>query len=681
MKHTTPFLEPTQVGHTHIHKGRSLSQSLSCSASSQSAAGNLCHKHAYINLVVGFILLLCALALAVPMHAYASAYVIVSNENARVYPSKSTSGSGVHVSAGTKLSIRESSYSTWYTVTGGASGLPSPGYIHKTDVETSLKGSSTIKHGTVSSSVKMYAYPSTSAPVVKTLSSGDTLQWAMYNVDWAWASVNGTTVFFKTDGIAAYTASSSSISRGAVIDGTISIKRAPTSSASTLESYPDGSTFQFIDFNSGFYCARFSNGTLGYIDKGKIRLYNPQTSSTFSKQAGSEGAYAYSSPSISSTKLASYPPGKVLSFADFDGTWYMARVNVSGTSKLAFFKASEFGEVATQASGEMWLIAARENAPIHTSQGSSSSSLRVRKGTMIKGSALGDGWYQCTYYSGGKSKSGYVKTSDFREMTGNIKIVIGKTYYAIDYRKALNNQLKKGKDNKYWNASGKFVSAPTSLTEWYFNPNNIVEGSTSFLQFLKLDVPTGASVSAMNAQLKGMGTLEGTGAAFREGAYASRVNEFYLMAHALHETGNGTSNLARGLYYKPSEGKAYDYYVDGSTKVYNMYGIGATDANPRHGGAKFAYEQGWTSPEKAVVGGAEFVGKNYFRARSSATLSGQNTLYKMLWHPEWNAVKNELPWHQYATDIAWAENQTYNLARFYADYSAYTMTFDVPVYR
>ena len=52
----------------------------------------------------------------------------------------------------------------------------------------------------------------------------------------------------------------------------------------------------------------------------------------------------------------------------------------------------------------------------------------------------------------------------------------------------------------------------------------------------------------------------------------------------------------------------------------------------------------------------------------------------MLYHPEWVETYREKPWHEYATDVAWANAQTYYITQMLADYDYYTLTFEVPVY-
>ncbi|MCM2675717.1 SH3 domain-containing protein [Alkalicoccobacillus plakortidis] len=231
------------------------------------------------------------------------------------------------------------------------------------------------------------------------------------------------------------------------------------------------------------------------------------------------------------------------------------------------------------------------------------------------------------------------QTSNGQKLTilGSKKANDGSTWYQIRY------------DRTWKNASPEDVAH-------YLNPNNVQPGTSNFYQFLNLGETANLSAQSINNQLlNGKGSLSGQGQAFINAAKSNGVNEIYLVSHALLETGNGSSPLARGINY------------NGKT-VYNMYGIGAYDGNAEQAGAAYAYSQGWFTKEAAIVGGAKFVGNNYIA-------KGQNTLYKMRWNPDAPAT------HQYATDIGWAEKQTSRMASMYNLVEDYTLHYDIPQYK
>ncbi|RAK49242.1 hypothetical protein BHX94_07785 [Macrococcoides bohemicum] len=168
-------------------------------------------------------------------------------------------------------------------------------------------------------------------------------------------------------------------------------------------------------------------------------------------------------------------------------------------------------------------------------------------------------------------------------------------------------------------------------------------------QFLDLGQSEGISAKHLNKLLAGKGILENQGAAFAAAAKQFKINEVYLIAHALVETGHGTSRLSNGLGISKDNKKI----VENTTKkYYNMYGSKATDNNVELGGIEYAKQNGWDTVSKAIIGGAEYVRKAYID-------NGQRTLHQMRWNPENTAT------HQYATDVRWAINNAQIIARLY----------------
>lgn len=199
---------------------------------------------------------------------------------------------------------------------------------------------------------------------------------------------------------------------------------------------------------------------------------------------------------------------------------------------------------------------------------------------------------------------------------------------------------------------------------------------TDKFQHLRLDKLAGATASQLNKSLAGKGTLNNQGQAFVNGAKNAKVNEAYLVAHAILETGNGKSKLAQGIEVGLESGKATVVTPSNKKsltkikKVYNMFGIGAVDADPNNKGAIRAYEEGWDTPKKAIEGGAKWVGSQYIYNEHQ-----QNTLYKMRWNP-----KNVI-WKQYATDIGWASKQVVRIKEVYSHIDKPSYHYDYARYK
>lgn len=214
----------------------------------------------------------------------------------------------------------------------------------------------------------------------------------------------------------------------------------------------------------------------------------------------------------------------------------------------------------------------------------------------------------------------------------------------------------------YWD-SGNWPSASKEQVKYYVDPSNFMS-PLGKLQFVLLNYTEGISASDLNIILSGKGILDGKGQAFLNAAKDFNINPVYLVAHALLETGNGKSDLANG-------GQIIDgKYVYGKP-VYNMFGIGAYDYDPTGCGTQMANEQKWFTPEDAIYGGAGFISKRYI---NNSTYN-QNTLYKMRWNPLYPVE------HQYATDIAWAYNQTYTMKKLFDKIPNVKLIYNYPIYR
>lgn len=229
------------------------------------------------------------------------------------------------------------------------------------------------------------------------------------------------------------------------------------------------------------------------------------------------------------------------------------------------------------------------------------------------------------------------------------------TSYDMSFPQAVRLQMSQNTPPKIWRNGGS-VNATEAETAEYMNPNNYYEGAYKY-QFLDLSGANGVSEEALNEYLADKGVLKGMGKVFIEVAKEYNVSEVYLVAHACLESGNGKSQLASGVS------------INGSL-VYNVFGIGAYDANAVAYGAKKAYDLGWTSVEKAIAGGAKWISENYIN-RSDYR---QNTLYKMRWNSEKSGE------HQYATDVGWAVKQAVSIEKIFGSFEDAVLSFDVPVY-
>ena len=244
--------------------------------------------------------------------------------------------------------------------------------------------------------------------------------------------------------------------------------------------------------------------------------------------------------------------------------------------------------------------------------------------------------------------------------------------------------------------NGILTKATIDEVRQYANPHRESLDNRNYkFQFLSLDSFRNINISGLNAYLSTLKPLNNNiniffnkGQAFADSCKKYNIDPLYFVAHTLLETGNGGSVLAQGneveldtlgnakrYHYKDSNGRLC-YYVNGTItpdngnltdaqkkspvmfvklkdantpketktiKVYNLFGIGAVDGVPVQAGTTKAYDEGWTTIEKAIDGGAAWISSNYI---NSTKYTHQNTLYSMKWDYVYG-------WHQYSTDVGW----------------------------
>ncbi len=250
-----------------------------------------------------------------------------------------------------------------------------------------------------------------------------------------------------------------------------------------------------------------------------------------------------------------------------------------------------------------------------------------------------------------KGNTSYIAPSN----TLNYTTSGGVTYtaYAITLNEMAQKQMS---TNPVYNDGSGLKSASLERTKEYLDPNEFSANAYKY-QFMDLSHYNGIDRNQLAAFLEGKGILSGKADAFIAAAKRYNVSELYLVAHACLETGYGTSKLATGVNYN-------------GVRVYNMFGIGAYDSDAVGTGSKKAYTEGWTTPESAIFGGAQWISKNYINAPHNR----QNTLYKMRWNPD-NPAN-----HLYAGDIAWAVTQSVIMEQMFMRFTDAAISYEVPVY-
>ena len=171
--------------------------------------------------------------------------------------------------------------------------------------------------------------------------------------------------------------------------------------------------------------------------------------------------------------------------------------------------------------------------------------------------------------------------------------------------------------------------------------------------------------------------LNNYSSSFITAASESNVSPVYLASLSKQEVG-GRSYATTAV-----SGKAFTYNGNSYSGIYNPYNIGATSGtNPVYNGLYWAtgsgytqtsYDRPWTSMDKAIRGGAKWIGKNYINV-------GQNTIY----FKKWDVVGNDGYFsHQYQTNIQAPMIEGNSVYKSYNDSNILnsSFVFYIPVYK
>src|SRR5699024_8947834 len=125
-----------------------------------------------------------------------------------------------------------------------------------------------------------------------------------------------------------------------------------------------------------------------------------------------------------------------------------------------------------------------------------------------------------------------------------IKDLSYNTNYSYIFKSMVDKQVRV---NPMSDGAGK-INATRGEVEFCSNPANSPAYNNEHMLFLVLSKTSGLTDTLINnIVLKRTGEREGRGKEFIKEDKVLILNEAYLSAHALHETGNGNSTIAKGI--------------------------------------------------------------------------------------------------------------------------------------
>lgn len=205
---------------------------------------------------------------------------------------------------------------------------------------------------------------------------------------------------------------------------------------------------------------------------------------------------------------------------------------------------------------------------------------------------------------------------------------------------------------------GSEVSSDAVITDTASSGENAIVSAVGPGEFLSGNEGTSVEASEVSS---GNSLGIDYSAIIMKAAEASKQNPYVLAAMILQEQGKGNSGSISGA------SGLYNYFNVGA---YAANGMGAVERGIWYAGQSGSYGRPWNSPEKSILGGAQFFLENYMNA-------GQNTLYLK----KWNVQGSNLYKHQYMTNVQGAAEEGAKLSKAYSsDMKQKALTFSIPIY-
>ena len=212
--------------------------------------------------------------------------------------------------------------------------------------------------------------------------------------------------------------------------------------------------------------------------------------------------------------------------------------------------------------------------------------------------------------------------------------------------------------------NGTWLCASDKAIKNQMDPRNILNDENIF-QFLELRYTEGAHTVDGIKSITENTFLQGDNIsqALIEAGKKANVDLYFITSRLIQEQGRKGTVLSLGYEYNDKT-------------IYNPFNINATGNSSEEiiqNAAQYAYEQGWDTLEKGLIGGVEFVKKGYIDR-------GQNTLYLQ----KFDIVNSDgsLYTNQYMQNLLAPESEANNMLEIYkaSETVDSNLNFIIPLY-
>ena len=226
-----------------------------------------------------------------------------------------------------------------------------------------------------------------------------------------------------------------------------------------------------------------------------------------------------------------------------------------------------------------------------------------------------------------------------------------------------NNSFTGG--GKYWYAASDKTIA------YYLDPRNFLNEKQIFMfeslsynnnYHTKEGIELMLKGTFMDGKLADVDNNKSYADAFIDAGIKYNISPYVLVSRVIQEIGANGSTIVSGVV------SGYEGYYN----FYNIKAYGDTSDETIANGLKYALDQGWNSPYKAILGGASFLGNDYVSV-------GQDTLYLQ----KWDVIGPNYGNHQYMQNIQAPSTES---VKTYNGYNKMNLVnsafvFTIPVYK
>ena len=606
--------------------------------------------------------------------------------NVRPKPSTSQAAIGTLSEGETVVIIGETD--NWYEIEfNGTTAYVSKDYISLTEPTPEVVKQTGYVYNLNGTLLNVRPQPSTSQAAIGKLSEGETVVIIGETDNWYEIEFNGSTAYVSKDYISLTEPTPEVVKQTGYVynlNGTLlNVRPQPSTSQAAIGKLSEGETVVIIGETDNWYEIEF-NGSTAYVSKDYISLTEPTPEVV--KQTG----YVYNlngtllnvrpQPSTSQAAIGKLSEGETVVIIGETDNWYEIEFNGSTAYVSKDYVTLTAPQLHPDANID-FSTTPRTGVVID-----SISSLNVRQAATTTSSILGTltakdevtvigregNFYKISY----NDSYAYVH-KDYVGIKASSTTLNGRvSYLTTDYSYTLS---------QFAQIQQNHTSGTLSTIMNYLNPNHTMH-TNYLLQYLRVDQFRSFNVNGLNQFLQNKGVLHNQAQAIYDAAQYYNIDPIFFVSQSIHETNWGSSNLAKGITItdiadeskpiKDANGKVVDYeriQLAEPVTVYNLFGIGAQDHAPRLLGTTYAYKRGWTTPEKAIFGAAEFISLNYINSSKYA----QNTPFKI----KYNQLSSN-QWHQYATTPWYAYEIAKYMHQFAHLYDAgQEFLLDSPVYK